>query len=391
VVNATTLRQVIRISLGGSYFRVWLTNEFGNEALNVGAANLAVRGADSAIVGSGQTLTFDGQTSVMIDAGTRVVSDPVYLEAADNSDLAISIYLPEDMRGSTSPVTYYPRALQTNYQVDEGSDLTSAPKLEDGPNFGTNFVWAYIAAVDVGTKGPVAVIAALGDSLTDGDQLSTAEPIDLNARYPNFLSEAILANRGPGNRTGQIASVVNVGISGNQVTNDALGDAAVNRLGRDILSQTGVTHVIVWEGINDLGLPPFVDLVIGPGLVGDIRGADDVIAGLRQIAEQSRAAGLKVIGCTITPAGDFGLFTYPAADAARAEINEWIRTTDVFDVVVDLDALVRDPSNPVPAIINGGIGGGTTVDGLHFTSDAYRMIAEAIHGKLFRGNGKHLL
>ena len=208
-----------------------------------------------------------------------------------------------------------------------------------------------------------------------------AEPIDLNVRYPNLLSELVAARNQPGrgNRTGQTVSVVNLGISGNQVNMPLLGDSGVNRFGRDVLGLTGVTHVIIWEGINDIGLPPLFGFPTTT--------AAAVQAGLQQIADEARAAGLKVIGCTLTPSGGFFLPTYqpPAADAIRNEVNDWIRTSGAFDVVVDLDAVVRDPA--APAFILGSI----TPDGLHFTDEGYGIVAAEIFANLFRGKGRHAL
>ena len=387
----TTLRQIVRISLGGEYFRVWLTNELGTSPLAVGAANLAVRSVDSAIEGSGQPLTFGGSTGVTIPAGERVASDPVYLPAQDLADLAISIFLPGPTSES-SPITYHPRALQTNYQLD-GVDATGAPDL---PGAIENFVFAYLAAVDVATKGKVAVVATIGDSLTDGDGATLfPEPIDLNARYPNYLAELILERNSPGigRRVGQIAAVANVGISGNQVTNTLIGLRGQDRLARDVLPLSGVTHVIIWEGINDIGLPYFLG-VLGGNPTPAHTPAAAIIAGLQDMAEQARAAGLKVIGCTITPSGGYFFPGYnvagsPTADPIRQEVNAWIRTSGAFDVVVDLDALVRDDDGD-PRFIRGEPGE-LTIDGLHYTPAAYRMIAEEIFASLFRGNGNHLL
>ena len=366
VANDTTLRQIVRISLGGRKFRVWLSNELGTEPLNVARASIARRLEGSAIQNPVRRLLFSGHESITIPPGARVVSDPVRLHAKNDSDLTISIHLPDDLTGSTSPVTYHPRALQTNY-VDSGDqvmhlDLGSPQEI---------FVSAYLAAVDVAVRRPVPVVAALGDSTTDGDGAAGAEPIDLNARYTNFLSEKIHGKH-------LRASVVNLGISGNQVTNDLLGDNAVARVGRDVLSRTGVTHVVVWEGINDIGLADF--------LFGAPTPAAAIISGLQQIAAQARAAGYKVVGCTITPAGGFILPTYGSNDDIRNEVNDWIRHSGTFDAVADLDALMRDPHNP--NVIKGGEAPNEiTPDGLHFTPKGYRMIAKRVLKALYRSSG----
>jgi lysophospholipase L1-like esterase len=376
--NDSTLRQIVRISQGGAQFRVWLTNELGTAPLNVGAASLALRDEDSAIVGTAQPLTFGGQESVTIAAGQRVASDPVSLDAPDFAELAISLYLPDDLSLSASPITYHPRALQTSYQLDGVGDQVGASELNDPTEI---YVWAYLAAVDVTSQRTLPVVATFGDSLTDGDQLAADEPIDRNERYPDFLAERFLQrdNPGKGKRLGQVAAVVNLGISGNQVLSPLLGDAAQTRFGRDVTSLSGVSHVVIWEGINDIGLPP----LFGAPYVT----ADALQQGLSDLASQARAAGLTVVACTLTPAGAFALPTYGSAEAeaVRNAVNDWIRTTDVFDRVVDLDALLRDPETPEYLRTD------LTVDGLHLNAKGYGMVADAVYAALLRGNGRHPL
>ena len=384
VANDSTLRQIVRISRGGHRFRVWLTNELGTAPLVISKASLARRLEGSAIDGDAHPLLFNGEESITIPPGARVVSDAVALYARNRSDLVISIYIADDVAASMSPVTYHPRALQTNY-MDAGDqvlahDLSAPTEM---------FVWAYIAAVDVDVKRPVAVIVTKGDSITDGDQLAATgpegppEPIDQNARYPDFLFELIVKRHKKGASFPGIAPVVNLGISGNQVTNDLLGQNAVARFGRDVLSRSGATHLVLLEGINDIGLPPL--------LGGAATSADAIIAGLHQIAVQARKAGLRVIGCTITPASGFAFPTYggPEVEAIRNEVNHWIRTSKVFHAVADLDAVMRDPDNP--AFIKGGaLPNAITPDGLHFTAVGYKMIAREVLNAVLRASSPNL-
>ena len=365
VTGDTTLRQIVRISKGGGKFRVWLSNELGTEPLLVKAANLARRTEGSGIRRGGKTLRFDGSPEITILPGERVVSDPVRMWAPNHSDLAISLYLPNDNSGS--PVTYHPRALQTNYEIHGAGDQSGA-KILEGSN--ENFVYAYLAAVDVLTGNKVPVVAAYGDSLTDGDQLAADEPIDLNQRYPNFLAKRLDARRWSNPLRG--AAVANLGISGNQVLSPLIGDAGTSRFARDVGMLSGVTHVVIWEGINDIGLP---------GLFGAPYVTPEALqAGIADIAAQAKAAGLKVIVATLTPAGGFELATYsaPEADAIRSAVNHWIRNNPDFDAVVDLDRLVRDEVSP--NLIRAEL----TVDGLHFNARGYKLVANAVARALKR-------
>ncbi len=190
VLADVTLRQVVRVSLGGRWVRVWLTNEEGTKPLRIGSATVGQRaGGSEVLAGSGRRLTFGGAASINIAPGTRVVSDPVRLHVRDLSDLVISTYLPDDVTASGSPVTYHVRSLATSYLAD-GDQTTRASLV--APRTETS--WFFIAGVDVFDGRPAPVIGAIGDSITDGDQQGFPnEPVDLNARYTDFLAQRLLA------------------------------------------------------------------------------------------------------------------------------------------------------------------------------------------------------
>ena len=363
IINDTTIRQVVRISMGGSWFRVWLTNEFGTAPLNVGEARLARRDAGSAVrAGTDRQLMFGGQASVVIPPGARVVSDPVELFAGHLSDMVVSLHLPDDISMSESPVSYHVRALQTNYLAD--GNQTAAADL-NGPT--TVPSWFYLSAIDVGRDRPVAVIAALGDSITDGDQ-TQPEPVDQNARYTNYLAEYILLSNNLHPNGYKYATVVNLGISGNQVLSDFLGESAQARLNRDVLTQTGVTHVVVLEGINDIGLPVLLGAPAGAS-------AAQLIAAHQQIAARAKVAGLTAIGLTLPPSGASFLPGYGmgAVEEARQGLNTWMRTSGAYDIVVDIDAALKDPADGT--LMRQSL----TADGLHPNSAGYREMAKAIY------------
>lgn len=369
VFNDTTLRQIVRISLGGNRVRVWLTNEFGTAPLAIDSARVALREEGSTIAaGSDRALTFGGQPTVTIAAGARVVSDPVYLRVENRGELAISIHL-GDLSASTSPVSYHVRALQTSYLA--GGNQTAAIDLV-GAEPVTQ--WYFLAAVDVAKKGEAApVIAAFGDSITDGDQMAFPnEPVDQNARYTDFLAERIL--RGPGDRPR--AAVINLGISGNQISADFIGPNGQARLNRDVLTQTGVSHLIVIEGINDIGLPGLLTVL---GIPTPPIEAEQIISAHQQIIARARARGLYVIGGTLSPAGSSGLPGYfgPEAEEKRQQVNHWIRTSGAYDMVVDFDRLLSDPKDPT--IMRADL----TADGLHPNSRGYWLMAKAIYRALY--------
>lgn len=374
-LNNVTLRQIVHVSAGGSAVRVSLSNEVGTAPLHIGAATVALRAAGSAIrTDRLRKLTFGAQSTVTIAPGARVVSDPVAMPVRNLDDVVISLYLPQDMSASTSPVTYHVRALQTSYMAPgdqtSDSDLLNATPVT---------AWFFLSGVDVTRHQPTAVVAAIGDSITDGDQRAAPnEPVDLNNRYTDFLAQRLLANGDSDFR----AAVINLGISGNQVTATFIGKNLQARFNEDALSRTGVTHLVVVEGINDIALPGLLTVI---GIPTPAIDAASIIAGLQQIAARSRAAGIKVIGGTLSPSGGSALPGYsgPAVEAKRQAVNAWIRGTRAFDAVVDFDALLRDPAQPERMRAE------LTADGLHPNSDGYRLMAAAVARVLNRRFGEH--
>jgi len=368
-----TLRQIIRVSVGGNRVRVWLTNEFGSAALKIGAATVAPRNTGAVINTSRlRQLKFNGATSVVIPAGARVLSDPVALETGKFSELAISLYLLADAVSPASPVSYHVRALQTSF-VAAGNQVNAA----DLPAATTTTAWFYLSGVDVQRNNRLPVIAAYGDSITDGDQMAAPnEPVDQNARYTDFLAAELNTNHGANGPTR--AAVINLGISGNQVTQSFIGENAVGRFDTDVLTRAGVTHLVVLEGINDIGLPGLLTAI---GIPTPAISAASIIAGLQQIAVQARAHDIIVIGGTLTPSGGSPLPGYsgPEVEARRTAVNQWIRTSGTFDAVADFDRVLRDPSDR--ALMQAAI----TADGLHPNTEGYRLMAEEVARVLRRG------
>jgi lysophospholipase L1-like esterase len=162
-------------------------------------------------------------------------------------------------------------------------------------------------------------------------------------------------------------AVLNAGIAGNRVLSDGAGQNILARFDRDVLTQTGVTHVIVLEGINDIGL----------GRSNPLPSAADLIAGHRQLIRRAHARGLKIYGGTLTPFEGAGYWT-PEGEAKRAALNEWIRTSKEYDGVIDFDAATRDPKQPTKFLAPYNSG-----DNLHPSDAGYQAMANAIDLSLF--------
>ncbi len=314
---------VVRTSIGGRRVRVQLSNALGNPALTIGAAHFALRQKDAAIVSaSDRVLTFGGRASLTLPPGALVVSDPVDLVVPKFTDLAISLYLPED----TGPPTVHPLGLHTTYIAD--GDATADATLNPST---TTTAYFWLSGIDVLAPSSASAIVAFGDSITDG----FATTANQDQAWP-----MLLATRLASSKSTAMLGVLNSGISGNRVLRDVAGTNALARFDRDVLARPGVHWMILLEGINDItfsaipGIPP-----------GQAVTAEDLIWGYRQIIERAHLHSIKVAGATVMPVE--GVPTYTEnGEAVRQAVNQWIRTGGAFDAVIDFDALTRDPANP---------------------------------------------
>ncbi len=341
----STLRQVVHVSLGAKRLRVRFSNAFGRKALTILSVGVAVAAGGGAIKpGSGKLLSFDGRTSATIPAGAPIVSDPIDFDLPPLSDLAVTICV----KDATRAITGHPGARCTSYLV-RGDRVTEAelPQAARTPH------WYYLCGVDV-DAADAAAVAVLGDSITDG----RGSPTDGNGRWTDHLARRLQEDGGAA-RVG----VLNQGLGGNRVLNDGLGPNALARLDRDVLVQPGVRWLIVLEGINDLGTHSAT--------------ARELIGAYSQIIVRSHAGGIRVYGATIMPCEGSSYFS-PGLEAARQEVNKWIRESGRFDAVIDFDAATRDPKNParLAAVVDGG-------DHLHPGPEGYRIMAAAVELTLF--------
>jgi lysophospholipase L1-like esterase len=323
--NNQTLRQIVHVSIGGSRVRVVLNNTFGTAPLSVGGANIGLRDSEAAIAAqSSRPLTFSGLSSFTIPAGAIFVSDPVELTVPALADVVVDLYLPGSTDGP-SPLTMHNTGLATNY-VSSSGNYAGASSF---PSSTTTQSWFLLARVEVMAPEAVGALVAFGDSITDGTR-STA---NTNNRWPDQLARRLNQPSSPVK-----LGVLNAGIAGNRVLTDAVFNVGVNALARferDVISQTGVTHVIVMEGIND----------IGTARQNPTPAAADLIAAHRQLIERAHARGLRILGATLTPFEGAAYFTQEG-EAKRQAMNSWIRTGNAYDGVIDFDMVTRDPNQP---------------------------------------------
>jgi lysophospholipase L1-like esterase len=348
-----TLRQSARVSLGGARVRVLLSNAYGTKPLVVGAAHVAKDAGNAAIVpGSDRVLTFGDQRGVTVPIGATAISDPVELDVAALDVLSVSLHLPTP----TPPATFHWDARKTAY-VGAG-DQTAATRLEHDATLTSH---VFLSAIEVEADASTRTVVAIGDSITDGNMAT----IDGHARWPDVLASR-LAERN--------VAVVNAGISGGRLLRDLMGENALARFDRDVLSQPGITSVVVLMGINDISWP-------GTPFDPDARvaGASELIAGFRQLIAHAHARGVRIVGGTLTPFEGAlqdtpmrGYFT-DEKERVRQTVNAWIRDSGEFDAVVDFDAITHDPAHPARFLPDYDSG-----DHLHPGDAGYRAMAQAI-------------
>jgi lysophospholipase L1-like esterase len=309
------------------------------------------------VPGSERTLSFSGAPGASIPAGAPLLSDPVDLATQPFARLRISLYVP----GETGPCTCHAQGLEP-VAVATGDATANPPPIPTAAPAAPQYR-AFLSAVEVETAAPPApVVVTFGDSITDGARST----MSTNNRWPDWLAGR-LAQRFPG----RAAAVNNAGIGGNRVLSDgviaAFGQSALTRFDRDVLSVPGATHVVVLEGVNDLG-----------ATATGRPTAEQLIAGYRQLIARAHAHGLKILGATILPYAGAAYFS-AEGDAARARINAWIRTGREFDGVIDFDAAIRDPAKPdhMRADLQSG-------DWLHPNDAGYKVMGEAVELSLFR-------
>jgi len=370
-IEDQTVRERVRVSIGGAQICIRLSNEYGSASLPIGAATVAVPSDPASVKpGSIQTVTFGRRNSVTIPAGAAVLSDPVAFPVASGAELSISLYFPKRVATPTLHGLALKRAV-----VSQHGDLTHAEKIEGGALSESSIL---VSAVLVPAQPSQRLVVAFGDSVTDGDGAT----VDADNNWPSDLIRRV--GKTP---EGAKVAVVNEGIVGNRLLSDGsgisagFGVSALARFDRDALGPPGVTHIVLLEGINDIGFPGGK---LGESYLADpadVRTPEDLIDAYRQLISRAHAHGIKLVGATITPFEGVTLPGYysESKEAFRQAVNKWIRTGGAFDGVIDFDAVLRDPDHPTRLLPRFA-----SKDHLHPNDAGYRTVADAINLALFK-------
>ena len=327
--NNVTLRQIVHVTIGGDQVRVRFSNAIGSIPLAIGVASVGLRSTGASVrPGSLRQLHFFGANSITIPPGAVAISDSVSLDVQASADLAISLFVPSAESGTTQ----LSLAHQTSY-VSTTGDFTGATTF---PVASTNTTWYWLSGVEVMTERPARAVVAFGDSITEG----LASTTDANARWPDVLFRRLQAHHGT-----QSVSVLNEAISGNRVLNDFIGPNAEKRVDRDVLTQGGLTYVIMLLATNDMGFSQLPPGAFGPDVLLTNVSAAEIIAGYVQIIRRVHQAGAKIYGATVLPFEGAGYYD-AGVEPKRAALNHFIRTSGKFDGVIDFDAVMRDPTHP---------------------------------------------
>lgn len=382
----STLRQVVHTSLAGPQVRLTFTNAFGTDPLTLGEVHIALAAPARNLFGkpsspggaltgnialaSANALTFNGQRSITIPAGAEVTSDPVVLALPANADLIVSLFLAAQQ---ITILTEHPGAYQSNF-IAPGNvvrlksiapDSTSlVPPAATATATASEPLtsWFFLKSVDVLTSASDSAIVAFGDSITDG----YASTPNTNQRWPDLLARRLNADKATATY-----GILNEGISGNRILHDSRGPNALSRFDRDVLAQSGVSTVILLEGINDIGVAFDTRSPHPPVKVEELE------AGLAQLAAKAHAHNLRVLAGTLTAYMGCD-YASPAGEQVRESLNAWIRTVpNTFDGVIDFDQATQDPANANsfnPAFDHG--------DHLHPSDAGMKAMAAAINLQL---------
>lgn len=344
-----TLRQVVRVSIGGDTLRLKLTNKTCSTPVAMNAVNIAVSQGGSTVDAATITpLEFSGSSSITIDPFSSVVSDPIAFPLTPSMRVAITIYYGQ--AASSSDITSHV-ASRTDSYILRGDQSSSASF--SGATVTAH--WFHINTVDVIAPDTAGCVGVLGNSITDGYGLHGG----LQNRWTDFLSQELLNDV----RTQNIG-VLNLGIGGSLIRS-----SGISRYKEDLLAQSGLRWIIIFYGTND---------------IYSNASATSIIDAYKTIINDAHAKNIKVYGATITPFKGSGHYSV-VHEVVRKDVNAWIRTPGNFDACIDFDKAIRDPNDKEKLLEK------YSNDWLHPNVDGYAFLGKSVDLDLFTEIEKNTL
>jgi lysophospholipase L1-like esterase len=341
-----TLRQTLRISLGGQKLRLIFSNRYGAQPLVIGESYISVSDLCDAL-----PVTFNGKTGAIIPAGGTLCSDEIPLDIPSLSVINLRTYLPEQI-----PVNTFHWDAR-HFSLLEPGNQAIREEAGDGQKISSRLL---VESVQVQPVAACRTLVVIGDSMVDGNGVE----MDTYGRWTDLLAERFIAEN---------IAVVNAGQSGSRLLKDGIGIATLSRFERDVLTQPGVTSCIVQVGLNDIGL---AGTVLDPE--NPVPAATVLINAYRQLLKIAREYRIRMTGVTLVPlrgTGEYGIehFYQPEKEVVRQAVNHWMRTSGEFDAVIDSDLLVRDPKciQQLSAQYDSG-------DHLHLNHEGHLRVAQSV-------------
>ena len=316
-----SVRQVVKVSIGGDVIRLKLSNIYSMQPVEIRSIYIA-HAKDSSDIDAktAQYFKFGNSYKAVIPAGKQIVSDALKFKLRNLERVAITI----NYTSAPEIPTVHMGSRTTSYIM---KGVTNAHS-----NFAKAFRenhWYNISGIDVYTmSNNMSAIAIIGNSITDG-KCSTD---NAQNRWPDVMSEMLQLKHKITNQ-----GVLNLGIGNNRVTvPGGFGALAKERFDRDILMQSGVKKVVIFEGVNDIG-------AARSGSSETV--ARQIIESIQGMVKKAKARKMKVYLGTITPFKGAGYYTH-FHEAARLYVNDWIRSqAKNVDGILDFAKLLQDPND----------------------------------------------
>ena len=316
-----SVRQVVKVSIGGDVIRLKLSNIYSMQPVEIRSIYIAhAKDSFSIDAKSAQYFKFGNSYKTVIPAGKQIVSDALKFNLRNLERVAITI----NYTSAPEVPTVHMGSRTTSYIMKGVTNAHSSFREAFQENH-----WYNISGIDVYTmSNNMSAIALMGNSITDG-KCSTD---NAQNRWPDVMSEMLQLKHKITNQ-----GVLNLGIGNNRVTvPGGFGALAKERFNRDILMQSGVKKVIIFEGINDIGAAKSGNSeTVARLLIESIQG----------MVRKAKARKMKVYLGTITPFKGAGYYSH-FHEAARLYVNDWIRSqAKNVDGILDFAKLLQDPND----------------------------------------------